>query len=162
MGDLVNGSITNLRDRRPWFDMPTCQSCHQNGERYTSAITVDAVNNTFAYRSATDTRFATKPNTPNLLPGLSMYRFSGDHGQLQCAACQTRRTRSSQARPANSANDNLRAIEAQGYAAAIRECTAAAPGAKSAKGGPHGMHYVGQAWVTDHHDVVTSSNKGDC
>jgi hypothetical protein len=165
MGDLVGGSITNLRDRRPWFDMPTCQSCHQDGQRYTTALTVDTVNNTFAYRASTDPRFATNPNTPNLLPGLSMYRFSvDDHGKLQCAACHnSTHAEFTSKTAANSANDDLRAIEAQGYAAAIRECTAChATVPKSAKGGPHGMHYVGQAWVTDHHDVVTSSNKGDC
>jgi hypothetical protein len=164
MGDLVGGTITNLRDRRPWFDMPTCQTCHQNGQRYTSALTVDAGNNTFAYRASTDTRFATKPNTPNLLPGLSMYRFSVDHGNLQCAACHnsTHAEFTSKTVP-NSANDDARAFEAQGYVAAIRECTAChATAPKVANGGPHGMHYLGQAWVTDHHDVVTSSNKTDC
>jgi hypothetical protein len=163
MGDLVNGTITNLRERRPWFDMPTCQTCHQNGQRYTSALTVGAGNN-FAYRASNDTRFATKPNTPNLLPGLSMYRFSTGHGNLQCAACHnsTHAEFTTKTAP-NSANDDQRAIEAQGYSAAIRECTACHSTTPSTtNGGPHGMHSIGASWVKDHHDVVSSSNTGDC
>jgi hypothetical protein len=159
---MFDPSTGSYRARNPWYDMPTCQTCHQNGQRYTTALTVDTAKNTFAYRASTDPRFATNANKPS--PGLSMYRFSVGHGNLQCEACHnSTHAEFTTKTAANSVNDDLRAIEAQGYSAAIRECTAChATVPKSAKGGPHGMHYVGQAWVTDHHDVVTSSNKGDC
>jgi hypothetical protein len=155
MGTLVNGTITNLTDRRPWFDMPTCQTCHQNGQRFTTALTVDASNN-FAYRASTDTRFATNANTPNLLPGLSMYRFSVDHGQLQCAACHnSTHAEFTPKTVQNSANDDARAIEAQGYVAAIRECTTChASTPQTGTGGPHGMHAIGAWWADKHHDYL--------
>jgi hypothetical protein len=159
---MADPSTGSLRARSPWFDMPTCQTCHQNGQRYTTALTVNATNNTFAYRSSTDPRFATNTDKPG--PGLSMYRFSVGHGQLQCAACHNSTHAEFTSKTAdNSTNDNLRAIETQGYSAALRECTAChATAPTSAKGGPHGMHYLGSAWVKDHHDVVSSSNKADC
>jgi hypothetical protein len=154
--------IKGVRVRDPWFDMPTCQSCHQNGKRDTVALTVDSANGTFAYKNSADTRFASNPDTP--VAGVSLYRFSVGHGNLQCEACHnSTHAEFTSKTAANSVNDNLRAIEAQGYAAAIRECTACHTTTPSTtKGGPHGMHSIGASWVKDHHDVVTSSNKGDC
>ncbi len=53
-------SHVGASDRDGWLDEPNCQSCHQNGKRYKSAI--DPTTNTL--RHAVDTRFATMPNTP--------------------------------------------------------------------------------------------------
>ena len=144
--------------------MPTCQSCHQNGQRNTVAFTINPTYGTLAYNAATDKRFASNDNTP--AAGISLYRFSVGHGNLQCEACHNSTHAEFTSKPSpggNSLNDNLRAIEAQGYAAAIRECTAChATVPSTTNGGPHGMHTIGSSWVASHHDSVNSSNRADC
>jgi hypothetical protein len=85
-----------------------------------------------------------------------MYRFSVDHGKLQCAACHnsTHAEFTPKTVP-NSANDDARAIEAQGYVAAIRECTTChASTPQTGTGGPHGMHAIGAWWADKHHDYL--------
>jgi hypothetical protein len=155
-------AVGGYRPRNPWFDMPTCQTCHQNGQRSTSALTVDASSNRFAYKGATDTRFATNADTP--LPGLAMYRFSVGHGKLQCEACHNSTHAEFTTKTAsNSRNDDVRAVSAQGYAAALRECTVCHASVPSTRnGGPHGMHTIGQSWVSGHEEVVNSTTRADC
>jgi len=67
--------------REGWFNEPNCQACHHDGKRENSAI--DPATNTL--RHVLDTRFATNLNTP--VSGVSLYRFSTGHGNLQCEAC---------------------------------------------------------------------------
>jgi hypothetical protein len=153
-----HGPMVTVGGKRDgWYDMPTCQSCHHDGVRDKVAINANG-----SFKIWSDKRFASNADTP--ATGLSMYRFSVGHGNLQCEACHnSTHAEFTTKTAANSVNDNLRAIEAQGYSAAIRECTAChATAPASAKGGPHGMHYLGASWVKDHHDVVTSTNKTDC
>ena len=140
--------------REGWFDMPTCQSCHHDGKRETVAIKTDGT-----FKTWTDARFASNPDTP--ATGWNLYRFSTGHGKLQCQACHNSTHAEFTNKPSvsgNQVNDNLRAIKAQGYAAAIRECTvchASVP--QTNTGGPHGMHEIGASWVTRHHDAVSES-----
>lgn len=146
-------------NRVGWFMEPTCQSCHtgtatsNNGQiRYTSAFT-DA-NGTV--RIPVNTTFATQPNSP--ASGLSLYRFSTGHGGLQCAACHG----STHAEfPATHPNDNLRNERLQGHAGVTVECTACHASmsvtAATAVGGPHGLHPVGQSWVSGHSDILEES-----
>lgn len=101
--------------------------------------------------------FATQPDTP--APGLSLYRFSAGHGGLQCSACHG----STHAEfPATHRNDNLRNEKIQGHGGVTAECTAchvSMPNNRAtAVGGPHGMHPIGQGWVSYHHDAITSDN----
>jgi hypothetical protein len=147
--------------RNGWYDMPACQSCHHDGVREKIAINISS-DGTGTFKTWSDKRFASNDNTPK--PGLSLYRFSVGHGRLQCEACHnSTHAEFTSKQSANSGNDSLRAIEAQGYSAAIRECTAChATAPKVANGGPHGMHYLGQSWVTDHHDAVSGTNTTDC
>jgi hypothetical protein len=156
-----HGSMRTVGDaaRAGWFDMPKCQSCHHDGKRETVAINPDGTFKTWA-----DRRFASQDNTP--AANVSLYRFSTGHGGLQCEACHNSTHAEFTNKPSvnnNQVNDNLRAIAAQGYAAAIRECTVChASTPSSVNGGPHGMHEIGQSWVTRHHDSVNSSNRADC
>ncbi|MCL5098655.1 MAG: immunoglobulin domain-containing protein, partial [Candidatus Omnitrophica bacterium] len=142
-----------------WFMEPACQSCHSgtaihnNGQiRYTSALDANGV-----ARTAVDQTFATTPNTP--APGLSLYRFSVGHGGLQCAACHG----SPHAIfPTSHRNDNIESSELQGHAGTIAECTAChatMPG--TVNGGPHGMHPIGQTWVSQHQGAA-EHNSGAC
>jgi len=145
--------------RNGWFDMPTCQSCHHDGQRETVAINADGT-----FKIWSDKRFASNDDTP--VAGVSLYRFSTGHGKLQCEACHNSTHAEFTDKPSatgNQVNDNLRAIEVQGYAASIRECTAChASMPSTTSGGPHGMHDISASWVTRHHDVVTNANNGAC
>ncbi len=135
------------KGREGWLDEPNCQSCHQNGQRHTEAVTDFA---TGTLRAALDTRFATNPNTP--VQGKSLYRYSKGHKGMQCSACHG----STHAiYPSARAEDNLQSIAAQGHAGTINECTACHTTVpRTADGGPHGMHTVGQDWVKMHEDVA--------
>ena len=145
--------------REGWFDMPTCQSCHHDGIRETAAINADG-----SFKSPGDTRFASNADTPSA--GWSLFRFSTGHGNVQCEACHNSTHAEYTSTPSangNQVNDNLQAIKAQGYAAAIRECTVCHTNMPdSINGGPHGMHNLGQDWVTSHHDAFNSTPKSSC
>jgi hypothetical protein len=157
-----NMSAVGSPNRVGWFMEPNCQSCHtgtathNNGQiRYTSALEAGGTP-----RVAVDQTFATKPNTP--ATGLSLYRFSAGHGGLQCSACHG----STHAEfPSSHVNDNLRNLELpfMNHVGVVSECTAchtATP--NTPNGGPHGLHAIGQGWVsgsggvTKHADVIES------
>lgn len=157
-----NMSKVGAAGRKGWLDEPNCQQCHtgtatsNNGQiRYTSCFT----DTNFTERVAVNQTFATKSNTP--LPGISLYRFSTGHGGLQCSACHG----STHAEfPATHRNDNVRNEKIQGHAGVMIECTAChvsmSVNSTTARGGPHGMHPVGQTWVTGHHDYI--GNLANC
>jgi hypothetical protein len=145
--------------REGWLDMPTCQSCHHDAVRETNALNADG-----SFKIWSDKRFASNADTPQA--GTSLYRFSTGHGKLQCEACHNSTHAEFTSKPSGNGselNDNLRAIEAQGYAAALRECTAChTTPPRTVNGGPHGMHSVGAQWVEDHHDVAKGTALADC
>ena len=145
MSDVGNSS------RTPWMDEPNCQVCHQDGERYTSAL----VNGSL--RAVLDDRFATNPNTPAL--GVSLYRYSKGHGDLKCSSCHG----STHAIfPTNHAQDNMLSENLQGHSGTVAECTAChTTMPQTASEGPHGMHTVGQDWVKGHEDVA-ENNPAQC
>jgi len=150
-------SVVGAQNRVGWFMEPNCQSCHtgtavtNNGQiRYTSAFEENG-----SVRVPTNQTFATTPDNP--APGLSLYRFSFGHGGLQCAACHG----STHAEfPATHRNDNIRNEKIQGHAGVTAECTTChvsmTPSAATAAAGPHGMHPIGQGWVSFHHNVTGS------
>lgn len=138
-------------NRTGWMDQPNCQVCHQSGQRYTSAI-VDG-----SMRAVVDNKFATNPNTP--AAGVSLYRFSTGHGDLQCSSCHG----STHAIfPSSHAEDNVISNQVQGHSGTIAECTAChTTMPTTTTGGPHGMHSVGQSWVNSHEDVA-DNNAAQC
>jgi hypothetical protein len=156
-----NMSAVGSSSRVGWFMEPNCQSCHSgtatsnNGQiRYATSFETNG-----AVRVAVNQTFATQPNTP--AAGLSLYRFSAGHGGLQCSACHG----STHAEfPATHRNDNLRNERIQGHAGVMVECTAChtsmSVNSTTARGGPHGMHPVGQTWVREHHDFI--GNLANC
>ena len=157
-----HGSMSQVGDssRVGWFMEPNCQSCHtgtatkNNGQiRYTSVF-----DSSGQVRVAADQTFATSADTP--AAGLSLYRFSVGHGGLQCSACHG----STHAEfPAAHPNDNIRNIQLQGHAGVTVECTACHSTVPStANGGPHGMHPIGQNWVSGHHDQIGSVGLASC
>ncbi len=147
-------SAVGKKGREGWLDEPNCQSCHQDGHRYTEAVTDFA---TGTLRAALDNRFATNPDTP--VKGKSLYRFSTGHKGMQCSACHGS---THAVYPTAREEDNLQSKSAQGHAGTINDCTAChltVP--KTADGGPHGMHTVGQDWVKMHEDVA-EKNSASC
>ncbi len=148
-----NLSQVGAATRVGWFQEPACQSCHtgtathNNGQiRYTSVFT----DTNYTVRAAVDNTFATSPNTP--AAGLSLYRFSVGHGGLQCEGCHG----STHAEFASTEpNDNILSTEVQGHVGVIAECTAChATAPSTVNGGPHGMHPLGQSWVSQHGDAA--------
>jgi hypothetical protein len=131
--------------RDPWLVEPSCQLCHQGGQRYATAF-----DNTGKWRTVTDQTFATNQNVP--IAGSDLYRFSSGHGNVFCSACHG----SPHAEyPTLQANDSVYPKTLQGYVAKITECSVCHTSvATTPNGGPHGIHTVGQAWVGSHGDYA--------
>ncbi|MBU1884859.1 hypothetical protein KKB80_11435 [bacterium] len=146
-GDM---NAVGAHGRQGWLEEPNCQACHQNALRYTEAVT-NATTGTL--RASLDSRFATNANTPSA--GISMYRFSTGHGNMQCSACHG----STHAiYPSSHTEDNLQSIAVQGYAGTVAECTACHDSVpQTTTGGPHGMHSVGSTWVSAHKSAARNN-----
>jgi hypothetical protein len=153
-------SMVGSAGRVGWLDEPTCQNCHtgtavhNNGRiRYTDVYDTDGQR-----RVAVDPTFATTPDTP--APGLSLYRFSTGHGGIKCEGCHG----STHAEyPSSHRNDNVQSIALQGHAGVLVECTTChATPPTAIDGGPHGMHPVGQGWVSSHPDAVEANGISAC
>jgi PKD repeat protein len=152
-------SRVGAEGRPGWFDQPTCQNCHtgtatdNNGQiRYLSAL--DGSGNP---RIAVNDTFATNPDAP--VAGVSLFRFSTGHGGLQCEACHGA---THAIFPSSHLNDNLQSIDQQGHTGPLVDCTGChSTTPHTTSGGPHGMHPVGQSWVSDHHDAA-EHNSGQC
>lgn len=150
---LPGGSIDGTNDghpRRPWVDLPRCQSCHTgdalthlSGSGY--VLAPDGIRLKQAFKTgdpsaspilATNKRFAENTN--------KLYRFSAGHGNLSCENCHG----STHAEWPNAdalANDNIAATQIQGHSGVLIECSSChLPNTLPAGTlqGPHGMHVV--------------------
>ena len=141
-----NMSQVGKAGREGWLDEPSCQQCHDKDAsgkfvRYTSVFSSNGL-----LRTVTDNRFASNPDTP--ASGVSLYRFSKGHGNLQCEACHG----STHAEyPSSHANDNVQSLALQGHIGTIAECSVChGTVPTTTTGGPHGLHTVGQSWVSQH------------
>lgn len=130
--------------RNPWIIEPSCQLCHQNSQRYTTAF------DNGQWRTVTDQTFATNQNVP--VAGADLYRFSSGHGNVYCSACHG----SPHAEfPTLQANDSVYPQKLQGYVAKITECQVCHTNVGvTPNGGPHGVHTIGQSWVDGHGDYA--------
>ena len=142
-----NLSRVGVSTRTGWLDEPSCQMCHQNGTTYTTAFTSADLGPNGTQRTSSDATFATNPNVPS--SGFSLYRFSQGHGSTECSACHGAQHAEY---PTNQPNDQVYSTNLQGYAGRVTECTVCHGTALATTntGGPHGMHTVGQAWVSSH------------
>lgn len=160
-----HGNMTTVGspNRVGWFMEPNCASCHSgtatsnNGQIRYSSVFADAKG---TVRTPVNSIFSTQPNVP--APGISLFRFSSGHGGLQCEACHG----STHAEfPSTHANDNVRNVRLQGHAGVMVECTSChasmTVSSSTSTNGPHGMHPVGQSWVSGHHDYI-QGNLGKC
>lgn len=157
--------------RRPWRDLPRCQSCHTG-----DAVTYLTGAGLFAdptwpfrlrqaYRTGDlsasslltpNNRFAENTNT--------LYRFSKGHGNITCEGCHGS-THAEWPNAIAGSNDNLAAVKLQGYAGKIMECSAChRPGSLArTTSGPHGLHNINDArWYDDGHESFYENNKNSC
>jgi hypothetical protein len=154
-----NLSRVGQSTRTGWLDEPNCQMCHQNGTTYTTAFTSTNIGPTGTQRTSTDTTFATNPNVPST--GFSLYRFSQGHGSTECSGCHGSQHAEY---PTNQPNDQVYSTNLQGYAGRLTECTVCHGTALATtnNGGPHGMHTVGQAWVSSHPNYASNGGYTAC
>lgn len=149
-----HGTLTYASNpaRDAWLDEPSCQLCHQNSQRYSTAF-----DSTGKWRTVTDQNFATNTNVP--IVGSNLYRFSTGHGGVYCSACHG----SPHAEyPTLQANDRVYPRQLQGYVAKITECTVCHSSVPmTPNSGPHGLHTIGQSWVSAHGDYA-ERNRATC
>ena len=149
-----HGNLTRVGDaqRQGWLDLPTCQMCHANSSRFTSTF-----DSTGAWRTTTDTTFATTPAKASA--GKSLFRSSTGHGGLYCSGCHGSQHAEY---PSLQANDNVYSTSLQGHAGKIVECTVCHRSAPTTlNGGPHGMHNIDEGWVSQHRQYARNS-KSQC
>ncbi|NTV95121.1 MAG: hypothetical protein HGA75_06840 [Thiobacillus sp.] len=157
-----NMSLVGKPGREGWLDEPNCQACHDKTSAtgsYTRYPSVFSSGTTLRTIRDSSGRFATNANTP--ASGVSLYRFSKGHGNLQCEACHG----STHAEyPSSHTNDNVQSLALQGHIGTIAECTVChSTVPTTTSGGPHGLHTVGQAWISEsRHGSAAKSNLASC
>ncbi len=154
---LAGGSIDGTNDggsRRPWLDLPRCQSCHASDAVVKTTLAnapplaPDGLRFVDAYRTGDASASPILSSNPRFAEETGkLYRKSKGHGGLACEACHG----STHAIWSGNANDNVEATALQGHAGLIGECSTCHQAPPSVGlGGPHGMHAVGSAWVNAH------------
>lgn len=163
------GSLDGTNDghpRRPWKDLPRCQSCHTgdavghvtaSDPNYMSG---DHIRLLLAYTlsdpaaspfKATNTRFAEEPN--------QLFRHSKGHHGINCEACHGS-THAIWPNTDPNVNDNVTSTELQGYAGTITDCETChrAGSLTLTTDGPHGMHNVNDSrWIRNHESFYQRS-----
>jgi hypothetical protein len=150
--------------REPWADEPKCSSCHTgHGNDPVGRIAFDPDDPAATPLENPGSRFAENPGT--------LYRNSLDnHAGIACEGCHG----SPHAIWPNrdlAANDNVPAIQLQGHAGTVRECTVCHEQNSFPRGtleGPHGMHPVNDPnWIKGrgdyyHEDFVRRNGQDQC
>jgi len=191
--------------RVTWFDQPDCGACHMGdgnlgkdgaGGAFSAGVmkrAFDDANWAAAQRQPYSSRFAITPRSADLKSnfygqgaaimeqnaGSPMFRVGKDtHGDVACAACHGAAHATWPNRDPN-ANDNMTALELQGYAGHIMECKvchtedafknldnldggrfSGLPADSGILGGPHGIHPVNDRnwWGKAEADTAPISN----
>lgn len=150
--------------REPWVDEPKCSSCHSgHGDDPVGKLAYDATDPAATPIELASSRFAENPDT--------LYRNSLDnHAGIACEGCHGSPHAIWPHRDPN-ANDNVAAIQLQGHAGSIVECTVCHEPNSFPNGtlsGPHGMHPVNEPnWIKSkgdfyHEDFVWSNGEDQC
>jgi hypothetical protein len=168
---VVTWPTTTGQLRRPWIDLPLCQSCHTGDVNYHLGASLilrqayDPANGASASpRLATNKRFAEPNGGPgSLFNGIPMrYQDGLGHNGVACESCHGS---PHAVWPTNKTNDNIASIEAQGHAGMISECVVCHGAGFSPRGldGPHGLHVINSStFVNGGHEDLYESNPASC
>jgi hypothetical protein len=78
---------------------------------------------------------------------------------MQCEACHG----STHAEyPSIEPNDNLQSLTLQGHIGMLADCQSCHATSPGLTGGPHGLHVIGQQWVSSHSDYVEANGNASC
>jgi len=171
---LPGGSIDGQNDgnpRRPWLDLPRCQSCHTgdennflSGSQYVMAADGLRLQQAWVKGDLSASPIPA-PNSRFAEDTDSLYRLSDGHNGMACEACHGP-THAIWSNPDTYTADNYTAYELQSHTGTIMECSAChAPGALdlAKDGGPHGMHNVNDERFWGHkHEDYYDQNKSAC
>ena len=170
----AGGSIDGRNDgqpRRPWLDLPRCQSCHTGDASShvtladASLMATDGMRTLLAFdpgdpaaspRRASSSRFAETPG--------KLYRYSKGHGGVACEGCHNS-THAIWPNPVDAHNDNVASGQLQGHSGTLVECVTChgAGTLPMSLGGPHGMHPVGDSqWRKGGHGALAERNRQAC
>jgi len=173
---LAGGSIDGANDgntRRPWQDLPRCQSCHTgDAVSYLNSGTGLMHDATWPFRLVQAYRTGDLSASPVAAPASrfaensqSLFRFSKGHGGIFCEGCHGS-THAIWPNGDPAANDNVAAISLQGYPGVIKECTVCHPAGSlpATSNGPHGLHNIADArWYSeDGHGDRYERDKNAC
>jgi hypothetical protein len=168
------GSIDGTNDgkaRRPWLDLPRCQSCHTgDANTYLTGPNLaadpnwpfrlrqayESDNNSASPLLASNKRFAEDTHR--------LYRFSKGHGGILCEGCHGS-THAVWPNADAGANDNLASEMLQGYMGTIIECSTCHESGSLplTTNGPHGLHNVSDSrWYDDGHEDFYENNQSNC
>jgi len=150
--------------REPWADEPKCSACHSgHGSDPVGQVAYDPADPAATPLEAAGSRFAENPGR--------LYRNSLDnHAGVACEACHGSPHAIWPNRDPN-ANDNVTAIQLQGHAGTVSECTVCHEPDSfrgGTLGGPHGMHPVNDPnWIKGredgyHEDYVWLNGEDRC
>lgn len=158
---LPGGSLDGKWDgmpRRPWVDLPRCQSCH-TGDALSKLVDMDALWNEDglrlkqAYRMRDDSASTFLAPNPRFAENEGkLFHDSVGHGGLACAACHGT-PHGEWPNPILRTSDNVAAWELQKHGGVLIECTTCHPNDSLPLNvdGPHGLHNVGDPrFVLDH------------
>jgi hypothetical protein len=170
----TGGSIDGKNDghpRRPWVDLPRCQSCHTGDAKnhlsladaslmasdgIRTLLAFDASDSAASPRKATASRFAENAGT--------LFRYSKGHGGVACEGCHNS-THAIWPNPIDTHNDNVASRQLQGHSGTLTDCTTChgAGTLPLTLDGPHGMHVVGDSrWSGGGHDSLAERDKQAC
>jgi hypothetical protein len=173
---LAGGSLDGTNDgnsRRPWTDLPRCQSCHTgDAVSYLNTGTGLVHDPDWPFRLRQAYMAGDASASPLVASGsrfaensATLYRFSKGHGGVFCEGCHGS-THAIWPNNDPTANDNVAAISLQGHAGVIEECTAChvAGSLPLTTNGPHGLHNVADSrWYSeDGHGSRYRQNKSTC
>jgi hypothetical protein len=169
----AGGSIDGLNDggvRRPWQDLPRCQSCHTGdaldhlaGNEF--VISADAIRLRQAYRIDDPSASPILANNQRFAENLdTLFRNSKGHGAISCENCHGSTHAVWPTNELNNPNDNVAATQLQGHSGTITECVVCHAQGSLPVGldGPHGIHNVNDPRWNTGHDNFFDANENTC
>jgi hypothetical protein len=148
------------QSRKPFADEPRCESCHTGdnvshlGQELVLHTAYEKGDPYATPRVAVNRRFADSPGT--------LYRNSLGHGGMTCISCHGSPHAEWPVEPGQT-HDNEIAIQLQGHAGSIAECSACHGTLPLTTAGPHGLHNINDlGWVTQHGRFYKVDKAGAC